>query len=286
MKSIFLSLCIVLASSCASRTEGWFSSGNQKTISKKEGYGLRNQAKKFWSARSEKESLVKALKVYEKLANSNMKSREVFTYLSRGYYFLADAHTEQIDEKKKIWEIGTSWGEKGLALNPQFAQKVKEGEKLEDHLDLLSKEDAPNMYWTAANLGKWAKNSGIATTLKYKNRIRSLVSKVEDLDKNYFYAAPYRYWGAYYAIAPGFAGGDINKSKKYFDKSIKLAPDYLGTYVLYAELYTTKQDDQDDYVKTLKYVINKKLTNKDLIPENLVEKKKAKKLLKEIEDRF
>jgi hypothetical protein len=40
-------------------------------------------------------------------------------------------------------------------------------------------------------------------------------------------------------------------------------------------------------IKIIKYLeINKKLENKELIPENTIEKKKARKLLKEIEDRF
>ena len=73
--------------------------------------------------------------------------------------------------KKKYWEMGTSYGEKAMATNSAFAKAMKNEGKVEDHLDKLGKREVGAMYWTAANLGKWAKNSGIATTLKYKNRI-------------------------------------------------------------------------------------------------------------------
>jgi len=287
MKSLLMVTCFtLLLTSCASRTEGWFKSSDMIELSKKETKMLLKEAKKNWDNRDNKESLEKALASFGKLSKSTKDNFDYLVYLTRGYYFLADAHYTDMEMKKKYWEVGTSYGEKAMATNSAFAKAMTEGEKIEDHLDKLSKKEVPAMYWTAANLGKWAKNTGITATLKYKNRIRTLASQVEKLDPKYFYGAAFRYFGAYYAVAPGFAGGDMNKSKKSFQKAISIAPAYLGTYVLYADLYAVKKGDKKLFKDNLNKVLKMGLGPKALHPENKVEKMKAKKLLEQMDDKF
>lgn len=278
-------ICILLTG-CASRKEGWFQLGSKVSLSKKEVSELNSKAELLWKKRDDKKSLEEALELYKKLSTATEDNFEYLVRLTRGYYFLADAHYNDIEQKKKLWEIGTSYGEQAMATNLAFAEAMKNGEKIEDHLDKLGKREAPAMYWTAANLGKWAKSSGIATTLKYKNRIRTLADNVKKLTPDYFYGAAYRYFGAYYAVAPSFAGGDMKKSKDAFDKALKIAPEYLGTHVLYAELYAVKIGDKKLYKNTLNKVLEMGLGPKDLHPENKIEKEKAKKLLTQIEENF
>ena len=173
-----------------------------------------------------------------------------------------------------------------MATNEEFAKAVKAGEDFTEHLGKLSKKEIAAMYWTATNLGKWAKSTGIVTTLKYKNKIRTLIGNVEKMDAKFFYAAAYRYWGAYYAVAPSFAGGDMSKSKMYFERSIKIAPEYLGTRVLYAQYYATKASNPDLFKRQLKTVLSAKAEVKDIGPENRAEQAKAKVLLANIEEQF
>lgn len=289
MKLTLVGLLLVLSlvlTSCASRTAGWFKSDDTITLTKKERKTLKSSAIAHWNKRHIKADLEKALSAYKTLAKATKDNYKYLTRLTRGYYFLADAHYTDIDTKKKYWEMGTSYGEKAMATNAAFAKAMKDEGKVEDHLNKLGKNEIGAMYWTAANLGKWAKNSGIATTLKYKNRIKSLVSAVEKHNEKFFYGAAIRYWGAYYAVAPGFAGGSMPKSKKSFQKAIKMAPDYLGTKVLYAQLYMTKKEDKKGFKKLLNEVIKAKVKNKMLFPENFVEKLKAKKMLENIDDLF
>lgn len=279
-------LCAFLFTSCASRTAGWLKSSDKISLSAKESKELKDSAMQAWSKRHEKASLEKALAEFEKLAKSTDDNFDYLTYLTRGYYLLADAHYQKVDDKKKYWEIGTSWGEKAMATNTEFAQAMQKDEKVEDHLDKLGKKEVPAMYWTAANLGKWAKNSGIATTLKYKNRIRTLVATVEKIQPDYFYAAAFRYWGGYYAVAPSFAGGSMPKSKKSFEKAIQMAPDYLGTKVLYAGLYMTKEGDKKGFKELLNEVLKAQPKDKSIESENIIEKRKAKDMLDNMEDLF
>ena len=289
MKLAPVGLLLVLSfvlTGCASRTAGWFKSDDTITLTKKERKTLKSKAISHWNKRHVKADLEKALGAYKTLSKATKDNYKYLTRLTRGYYFLADAHYTDIDMKKKYWEMGTSYGEKAMATNAAFAKAMKDEGKVEDHLDKLGKKEIGAMYWTAANLGKWAKNSGIATTLKYKNRIKSLVSAVEKHNANFFHGAAIRYWGAYYAVAPGFAGGSMPKSKKSFQRAIKMAPDYLGTKVLYAQLYMTKKEDKKGFKKILNQVIKAKVKNKKLFPENFVEKLKAKNMLENMDDLF
>jgi len=284
---VLLTISLLLTSCATSRISGWNKIFGGKALSKTELSKEMGLAKKHWAKRDSKESLLKSLKSFEKIANSN-DSYEAMTYLSRGYYLLADGHLENMDEKKKNWEIGITWGEKAMATNPEFKKRVIDnGEKIEDVLQYLERGQIEAIYWTAVNLGKWGKNSGIATVLKYKAQIKKMINRVGELDKNFFYGAFDRYWGAYYAVAPGFAGGDMDKSIKSFNNAVKTEKYYLGNYVLIADYWAKKKGDKELFIKNLNKVL-KMNPNKvrEIAPENKIEQRKAKKLLSKIDELF
>ena len=286
---IILSLMATLFTGCAtSRIEGWKRLIGGKVTSKKELRAELKKAKKHWRKRDQKAELEKALKSFEVVANSSDQPYEAMKYLTRGYYLLADGHTEEMEEKKKLWEVGIAWGEKAMATNPEFKKRVVDnGEKIEDTLKYLTKSEIEAIYWTATNLGKWGKNSGIATVLKYKTRIKNMINRVGELDKNFFYGAFNRYWGAYYAVAPGFAGGDMNKSWDNFQAAIKIEKNYLGNYVLVADYWAKKKGDKKLFQSQLKKVLKGNVNAiPALRPENTIEQRKAKKLLSQMDELF
>lgn len=282
----FIFVCLFLTS-CAVRNSGWDNKTTTLTLSEKELQDLKESGLKNWKGRENQESLRQSLANFESLHAAQSNNLETLIYLTRGYYLLADSHLENIDEKKKYYEIAASFGEKAMALNEKFKESVKSGKSVEDSLDLLTKNEVPAIYWSAASLGKWAKFTGIAAALKYKTRIKAMIKTVEKLEPDYFYGAISRYWGGFYSIAPSFAGGDMKKSKEYFEKSISISPEYLGTKVLMADVYYTKVGDKKEFEKSLKEVLASKFdTHPELGPENALEKKKAKKLLEKMDDLF
>ena len=280
-------LACLLFISCASRDSGWDKKTKSVVMSSQENAALKKEAMDLWKKRVDQGSLEAALEKFERLHAANPKKLETLIFLTRGYYFLADSHLQDVDKKKKTFERGASFGEKAMATNDNFKESVKSGNSVEESLDKLTKEEVPAIYWTAANLGKWAKASGIAAALKYKTRIKAMVSRVEKLMPDYFYGAPPRYWGGFYAIAPSFAGGDMKKSLIQFNKSLKVAPEYLGTKVLMADVYYTKVGDKKAFEQTLNEVLaSKEDKHPELGPENTLEKVKAKKLLDKMDDLF
>jgi hypothetical protein len=258
-----------------------FSVYAQGTMTPKEGELMKNEGLRLWQKRDVKEDLEAALSKFELAHQGDPKDLETVVYLVRGNFILADAHTTDNEAKKKILEKGKDFGMAGLKTNEEFKKLIDKGEDVEDALKVLSEKEAPVAYWTAAVLGRWAKANGIFSSIKYKNQIVELIKKVEKLTPNYFHGAVSRYWGSYYAVIPAIAGKDMKKSKKYFDESLSIAPEYLGTKVLMAEIYAVEKDDKALFNKLLLEVVADKSNHPELDPENRIERKKAEKLLEQ-----
>ncbi len=285
---ILLLACLTGTGCVTSRTAGWEDASERGQLSEAEQAETMKKALRHWENRQDQVELRMALEALEQVAHSNPNHLQALSLLSRGYYFLADSHLQDIEEKKKTWETGTTWGERALATHPEFKKKVVDGNaRPEDAIGALDEKYKEAIYWTAVNLGKWAKHSGVPTQLKYKGRIREFIQRVEALDADFFYGAPDRYWGVYYAVAPGFAGGSMEKSKEHFDRSLKIEPNYLATHVLLAENYATKKGDRALFKKHLQKVLDADANAIPAIrPENLLEKEKAKKMLADLESYF
>lgn len=284
-----LGLSTQLFSGCAtSRQTGWEQTTAVGSLSAEQIKTQIKEGEKLWQTRHIRADLEAALKKFKAVAESDPQNLKAITYLTRGYYLFADGHLQDMEEKKKNWEIGVSWGEKGMATLPAFKKAVtEEKQSVADAVKLLQKEQIDCLYWSAASLGKWAKNSGIGTTLKYKSQIKAMIERVGELQADYFYGAAPRYWGVYYAVAPGFAGGSMTKSLENFQKSLKIANLYLGTHVLFAENYHARKGDREAFKQELNFVINTPANSiPELMPENTLEQAKAKKMLAEMENYF
>jgi hypothetical protein len=174
-----------------------------------------------------------------------------------------------------------------MALNADFVAHLDKGEtEAAAGAASFTKDDVPCVYWTASALGKWAKLTSFGTLLKNKDLVKAWITKVDELDDVYFYTASTRYWGAYYAIAPSFAGGDLGKSKVYFDEAIAANPGHFGNRILLAEAWATKQQNETPvealnvFDEQLTYVLSNCANNLDgLEPEQEAEQRKANALL-------
>lgn len=250
---------------------------------------LSEKAEAQWQNRSDKAELEAALASYETLFAQDPTNREVATRLVRGWYFYGDAYEPELEAKKTAWDKAITFGMQCLSINEEYAAILAKEGKREDAAKALGKDDVPCAYWTASALGKWAKSSGLATTLKHIGAAKAYIAQVEVVEPTYFHGAVNRYWGAYYSGLPSFAGQDLERSKNEFDKSIEISTDYLGTRVLLADYWATKNQEQIAvFDEQLQYVIASDVNALDpeLIPENLAEIEKAKKLLAQRSDKF
>lgn len=279
-------LAAALSACGASRQAGW-----DREMKQAEGdaAAVLEAAQAAWQERGDIESLRKAITLYEKAEAIEPGVRlETPIRLARAYYLLADGHLRGDSAAQlKYYDLAVVWGERAMAHSEAFRQAVAGGKAVEDAISVLGKEHAGAVYWAASGLGKWARMKGFTTLLAQKNKVKKFMEFVTAVDPDYYYAGPARYWGAYYAIAPSFAGGDPARAKTEFEKSLAAQPLFLGTKVLMADTWATKVQDKDAYRRLLQEVIDGDAEAlSDVIPEQKMEQDKARDLLALIDDRF
>ncbi len=250
------------------------------------------EASAAWSERGDEAKLRVAIAKWEEALAMDGSNADEWAALSRGYYFLADGHLSfdesKQDEMLSTFEKGTRAAERGLvALSPAFATRMREGARIEEVMNLFDRSAVPALYWRSTNLGKWASAQGFATLLSYKDEIRAVMSRCLELDANFFYGAPHRYFGAFFSRAPAYAGGDLAKSKEHFEASIAIEPRYFATHVLFAGDYAQKSQNRALFEEQLRLVIDGDANAlPDVAPENLVEQRKARELLARADELF
>lgn len=253
---------------------------------------LLQQANVAWDGRTDvaqAEAAVAALQAATELDPGNA---DALSNLSHAIYYLADCHYRFDEDKpelhKSTHEQGTKAGERALAaMSPDFAEKMAAGARVEDALDTLDRSAVPALYWRATNLGRWASLESFATLLSYKDEIRAVLEFCLAQDPLYWYQAADRYFGVFYARAPGFAGGDMKKSASHYNIAMEANPDYWGNQVSMAEEWAIKEDNRALYEELLNYVL---AGDPNVIPyikpENLCEQRKAQILMDDVEEYF
>ncbi|PRQ03887.1 hypothetical protein ENSA5_12560 [Enhygromyxa salina] len=212
------------------------------------------------------------------------ENMETLALMTRAYYFYADSYLRG-DEKTYLEFMNRAvwWGERALiAASPEFAEKMANKGKYHEVIGVVGIEALPAMYWYATALGKWARASGFGVLVGQKDNIKATMTRALELDPSYYHGGPHRYFGAFYAIAPGFAGGDPVKSQEHYDKSLEIAPYFIGTKVLMAENLATKLDDEEMFDRLLEEALAADISAApaEIHAEFAVEQEKARELQK------
>ena len=238
-----------------------------------------------FAARADRAQLELAIQKFDAAVKLKDDDWQTYEKLARALYLLADGwlffeKDEKQAEYLATFERGYTAAERGLAaLSPEVEKRLSAGVDLKDAAALVDRNGVGLLYWYSTNLGKWGNAQDITVVLRYKDRIFNVMSRVLELGPDYFHGAADRYFGAYYSVAPTFAGGDLDKSWTHFQESLKRAPNYLATYNLIAEFYAPKRQDEALFDQMISFVQQAPL---DAIPgleaEAAVEKRKAELL--------
>ena len=249
-------------------------------------------ADEAWVQRDDEAQLRLALEKYEAVYNREPKYRPALIRLVRGWFWLGDVRVEKKKDRLKAWATAITWGTRCMKVNTGFARLKKltwerDPTIPQAAIQVMGAEDVPCLYWTAMARGEWAKLKGLSMKLKFRADDKALITKVDELDHRYFYAATDRYWGAHYAALPSFAGGDLAKSKGHFEKSLAAGPEYLETKLLYAQYYATKSANNALFERLLQEVIDADAGMIPTIaPENRAVQDKAAIMLRNKSDYF
>jgi hypothetical protein len=308
---VTLALALVLAGGCKGRTAAWEDKGTKTPA----GDGASGEGaaavtpleagRAAWEARGQsKDKILEAIAAWEQALGctagttppdqrcsnpaTTKENIEVLALMTRAYYHYADGYLRG-DEKayldfmnRAVW-----WGERALiAASPEFGERMRNKGKYHEVIGVVGIEGLPAMYWYATALGKWARASGFSVLVGQKDNIKATMERALELDENFYHGGPHRYFGAFYAVAPGFAGGDLVKSQEHYDKALAIAPYFIGTKVLMAENLAIKLDDEAMFDKLLEEVLAADLSTvpPEVLPELTVEQEKAREMQKQKEE--
>jgi hypothetical protein len=248
----------------------------------------RVEADALWEQRDDRSKLLAALAKYETAWAADARDRHVGERLTRGYFFLGDAHETVDDARVAAWDQSIAWGRRCLAINPQIQALLAKGDETEvTAVRAATIEDVPCLFWTATALGRWSRVKGQAAVLANVATVKAYITRVDELDPDFYYRAADRYWGAYYAGIPSFAGKDLERSKEHFDKALEHAPGFVGTKVLLAEFWAVETKDRATFEAALNQVLRAdENALPEIRPEALAEKRKAEALLAREDELF
>ena len=285
--ALLLSVGVASLGCGASRQEGWEVASAATSGSAADFAAARESALGHWAQRGEASHLQMAIDGLEAAYKIDPTNVEVASLISRAYYLKAERDAANDDDRLRLYEIGTQRGEQAMSIDRKFRDAMKAGGDYGDAVRGLGAEYVPAMYWTAVNLGRWSRARGFTTVLANRRKVQHLVTRVTELDSTYFHGAPDRYWGAYYSIAPGFAGGDKDKSKVHFERALRIQPAYIGTKVTYAETYAVGVQNRELFQRLLTEAIAMDVNAlPDVVPEQMNEQAKAKVFLSRIDELF
>jgi len=284
---VMILVCAFLISGCGAGRQAAYLQTIEKTTEEIQVENYLAEGDEYFNNRGETENLDAAIKSWEKVLDIDPFNKKALESLAIACYWMANGHLEDVEDKMEYYHKGAQYGERCMALNPEFKALMAEGKKDYECLHVLGAEELPAVYWVYGNLGKWAVHKGFVTVLKYKSKLKAFVDWVAETDETFYYAAGHRGLGVFYAKAPSFAGGDLGKSMFHFERSLEIAPDYFGTKVLMAEYYAYKAQDRELFERVLNEVLAADPTIiPEVGPEQVMEQENARKLLEKADDMF
>ncbi len=189
---------------------------------------------------------------------------------------------------KKIYLRARHYGIRGLEIrHPDFEKNLRS--QTSKAIGLLTREEVPLLYWTAAAWG-----SAIALSKDNPELIadvplvEALILRALELDAEYESGALYAFMVSFEPVRKTIPGDPVPRVRKHFERAMALAKGQMASpLVALAEAVAIKNQD----VKEFKSLLNQALAvNPDARPEwrleNLIMQRRARWLLSRVDDLF
>lgn len=260
------------------------------------------EAQEHWENRDSEEETLQAIEAWERAATFDTGDLDrtdalfdVYTKIAAAYYWLGHGHKSFIESRRDrknaqqaAYEKCMEAGDFALKLRNEPWKEALEEKKVDmkEASKHLEEVDVPAAYWYSTCAGKWATLEGIAALLAYKDKIFEIITRIAEIDDNFYYRATDRYFGVVYTKLP-FMNPDLDRSEKHFRTAIQAYPNYLESRLLYTQEALTKTGDTKEARKQLEYIVNADASAEPKVyPENVSAQKHAQKMLDNFDEYF
>ncbi len=209
-----------------------------------------------------RETSLGMIKVLEAFSYDNPKNKNLNLLLARSYSnytqgFLEDtilrtkdrdelAYQNAVKRAKLFYERGRDYGLRNLDRKGSFKKgRMSSLVEFKKSLAGMSDSSVPTLFWTAMNWGSFinlSKDSPLA--IAEFPKVEAMMTRVQELDPNYFFGAPHLFFGFAYGSRPKMFGGDPAKAKESFENGLASSQrQFLLGHIYYIMGYAIPQGD-------------------------------------------
>jgi len=289
LKTAVILFVAVLSPGCMSWEEGWKSV--EQPSSKGDVKALLAEAEKKKSEADTKEKVLEFLKVYESVIRIEPGNYEALYNLGDFYFLVGYGYAADMKEKDKYYIKAARYCERAMYTNPGFKKLADAGKPVWEACGALTKNEMGALYfWYMAVGNKWKECQGFfgrLATWYWPSRAMKVLKAMTKIAPDWNFGNVQFAWAAFYSVAPGFLGGDLQKADEYFKKAIKAGPDRLNYPFVRAMFYHAKKGDREGFKKDLNSIIARDLRKIDYpYPWAVYYRKAAKEMLEQMDKYF
>jgi len=225
------------------------------------------------------------LKLIEGLILELPDNAELRLQAAQGFYGYAYGFIEDDDSRRAsgLYRRGLEHALRALAVAGASADIFAlPQDELERRLATLDKSAVPALFWSASCWAKWIDmNRDEPARIAELGKAAALMTRVLELDENYYHGGAHLFFGVYYGAKPPMLGGDFERSARHFEKARAVTGGKLLLGDLLRAQYLARQQlDRRQFHERLTAVVN---APTDVFPEmalvNAIAKQKAKHML-------
>ena len=202
------------------------------------------------------------LKLIEGLIEEDPDNTDLLYLAAQGFYGYAFGFVELSDPQRAeaLYSRGFAYGVRGLhalGLDKDIDLTTANPDTIEKALAKMRAAAVPTLFWTASC---WAKQIDMRRTdparIAQLASTERLMSRVRELQPDYYYGAVYVFYGVYYGSRAPMLGGDFAKSEQNFAAARAVSEDRLLIVdVMQAEYLERQRLDQDAFHRLLSRVV-------------------------------
>lgn len=230
------------------------------------------------------------LKLLEGFHRADTNNKKLLLMLTQGYasYSLGFLEDDEPQRASLFYLRAKNYGLMLLRHTKAFRDSIPTKEaNFRNNLKLIKTSEVPALFWCAFAWAGWVNlNRDDPQAVFELNIVKAMMQRVIELDESFFFGAAHLFFGAMNASMPKMLGGDPEKARQHFERSLNISEGrFLIAKVYLARYYAVNTLDEELFDRTLSEVMN---APQDILPGyellTSVAKDKAQRLLERKED--